>query len=766
MSKSSSEGSSPEVGIISGALILFNALALYEVLTPSEGLEPIPILQGKMGAWKTALDTAFEEALKKNYDSVFTYARAVLASLPSAPYVEAALKGLYHSVQPVASKATLLRNDLSGRVYHSALGKSIAKAYATFYTRIPTGELLAWFAIDDYRARVSDFACGSGTLLVASYHKKLALAFAQGFTGSISDLHQEFIQDEVWGFDAMPFASHLTLVNLALQQPAVTFRAGRIYYVPCGGKRMGSLDLLGSPTVAVQQRLDGLTAHGPVEQAMAGKSAPISLDVPRASFDLVIMNPPFTRNDRASKVLNRELLRKTLKAMGEGLSVAGLSAPFVQLAHISLKPGGRLAFVLPAAVLFADSWQPVRRLLLSDYHVELIVMTWIPGASSFSESSDFREVLLVARKEELKKEGDGSEEDEPDSRTLLAHLDRQFGVLEAREIAQGLRDFGAAAPTLDLVKGNPGNITASGEPFGGVLACSDGLLRRSVDNWYRLVCIRDPVLLRLALNIAGFLPLPKAPLGIQLTSRVSPISTFADVNLFMKNVETAGYRIYEARPDPGAIPFVDGVDLRRMSVRTSDLSWTKLDPRLPISERFTPKPAALQVVRKTNIYSSLRAAATLIEDGVGIGGMYFPVSPREDLNSKDGVAISSLDVSKLACLWFNSTPGLLSLLVERAETQGAYMSWPTEHMRIVRCLDPAKLTRRELTELLALWPQVSTKEFEPLPTQVERAQTDSTHPRRELDEQICRVLSPSGLSQIPALYGLLALELRTLRDIM
>ena len=170
MSPAKAAAPDPESGLASGGLILFNALSLYEVLTPTESLEPVRKLRASRGTWKLAIEEAFTTALKKNYDAVFVYGKSVLEELPSAPFVEAALESLLSVAESIAGHATLLRNDMSARLYHSTLGSSVAKAYATFYTRIPASELLAWISVEGYRDRVADFACGSGTLLVAAYH--------------------------------------------------------------------------------------------------------------------------------------------------------------------------------------------------------------------------------------------------------------------------------------------------------------------------------------------------------------------------------------------------------------------------------------------------------------------------------------------------------------------------------------------------------------------------------------------------------------------
>lgn len=749
--------------LTSGALILFDAFALYEVLTPSEGLKPFPQIRGN-GSWKTSAREAFRQALVKNYDSVFLYALKVLDALPSAKHSEAALQEIYKTAQEVASKAGLLRNDLSGRVYHSALGRQVAKAFATYYTGLPAAELLAWLAIDNYEARVADFAAGSGTLLMGAYHRKLALAFSQGFTGTVDELHRRFVQEQIWGFDAMPFASHLTLVNLALQQPSVTFRKGRVYTVPCGGNRMGSLDLLKSDTIAVQQRLDSNEAQGAIDQAMEGASTVVNLQVRRQSFDLVIMNPPFTRNDRASRVLSRKLLRQALKKLGGSLTVAGLGAPFVRLADMEVAPDGRVAFVLPAAVLFAESWQPVREVLLADYHIEYVFISWASDRPAFSEGTNIREVLLLGRKSKGDGPVPGLRASVPND-THIVHLDRSPTILEAREIALRLREVTQHSAPYSIAAGEGLPLMVDGESVGTVISVPVGLLSRSVDNWYRLLSFRSPKIVKLALSLRGLLPLRSVPYGVNLTSRLCPLDEVGSAKLFMKNVGTAGYRVHKTDPGPGGIPFVEGVELRHARLREGDTVWVKYDPALVKTEKFDPETGNLLLVRKTNAFASLRVCAATAESAGTTGGMFFPVQMTGS-STKDKKTVTGEEMARLETIWFNSTFGLICLLSERAETEGAYMSWPTERIRLVRALDPESLTRRQVDDILELWPEVEAAEWPLMREQLEASVKNPKHLRRRIDNTIIETFDEGARALPDDFYQLVLDQLVALRAVM
>jgi hypothetical protein len=105
--------------------------------------------------------------------------------------------------------------DLLGTIFHDLIPFKVRKAVAAFYINVLAAELLTFLAIDKFDAKVSDFALGSGGLLVASYRRKKDLA-----KGNFDeDTHQQFLQYGLLGVDVMPFAANIAGSHLALQAP-------------------------------------------------------------------------------------------------------------------------------------------------------------------------------------------------------------------------------------------------------------------------------------------------------------------------------------------------------------------------------------------------------------------------------------------------------------------------------------------------------------------------------------------------------------------
>jgi len=75
-----------------------------------------------------------------------------------------------------------------------------------------------------------------------------------------------------------------------------------------------------------------------------------------------------------------------------------LGSVFVATADLHLKPGGRIALVLPKALLSGVAWEETRKLFRLRYQLEYVIASHDPERWNFSENTDLSEVLIVARK--------------------------------------------------------------------------------------------------------------------------------------------------------------------------------------------------------------------------------------------------------------------------------------------------------------------------------------------------------------------------------
>ena len=349
-----------------------------------------------------------------NYVPIFKVARDVLLSLASTPDVDRAVRELAGGALRIVGERAALRHDLMGRVYHLLLEE--AKYLGTYYTSVPAATLLLKLALDrshwptdwsdlgklgeDFR--VADLACGTGTLLMAA-----AEAITDNYVRDSVErrkeldfrgLHRTLIQDVIHGYDVLPSALHLTASTLAIRAPEVSFEGMRLYSLPLGGPhhRLGSIEFLRSRDMpisvdlfGVQAAAEQVTGRGDVSQNIAS--------VP--DLDLCVMNPPFTRSvggnllfgsvpEEERRPMQDELARLVRAPDVRANITAGLGSVFAAVGDRYVKQGGRIALVLPKALLSGVAWGETRALVRMRYQLEYVIASHDPTRWNFSDNTE------------------------------------------------------------------------------------------------------------------------------------------------------------------------------------------------------------------------------------------------------------------------------------------------------------------------------------------------------------------------------------------
>ena len=414
--------------------ILANALVFHERISGMhDDVRPLRLLGGPTDPnLQDAILAAWESILKINYYPIFAIAKDILMQLPSGESAEI-LDVLRPTAQQVNATGVDNAHDLTGRIFQRLIADR--KYLATFYTRPASAALLAslavaklgggvnWSDVDDVgELRVGDFACGTGALLSAVYEQIAARHQRAG--GDTATLHPVMMEEVLYGCDVMPSAIHITGSTLSGIQPNVQFGNSRLYTMPYGRQKdgtvsIGSLELLGSSDVqTLFNTSDPALRTGSVGEETA---AQVNVDIQDNSFDLVIMNPPFTRagsdwegDDRegdsikqfrglgtdqdTQKEMSSKLRRFTKATCSHGY--AGLASAFAALGNRKLKPGGVLALVLPLSMAKGESWKKFRQMMTRDY-TDLTVLSIAAADNdelSFSADTGMAEGLVIARK--------------------------------------------------------------------------------------------------------------------------------------------------------------------------------------------------------------------------------------------------------------------------------------------------------------------------------------------------------------------------------
>ncbi len=281
----------------------------------AEGADPVGEFADAWDLW-----------LVVDYKPIFATARNALLSLAHDSAFTSAVRGVAQAALRVTRNIVSLRHDLLGRIFHKVL--ETARYDGSYYTTTAAATFLANLAIckdmHDWsdneaiaRLRITDPACGTGTLLMAAAERIRDLS-----TVALSDrVSRLLIESVLAGYDVNLTATHLAATTLGLLSPTTTFgqmKIGRaLLGIDNGRAYLGSLEFMDETRPALMVPWPTGVEQMETEQAI-NNSEPA---------DLVIMNPPFTRDslrhDQFSKA-EKKRLKNREKELSLNSSVASL----------------------------------------------------------------------------------------------------------------------------------------------------------------------------------------------------------------------------------------------------------------------------------------------------------------------------------------------------------------------------------------------------------------------------------------------------------
>ncbi len=354
-----------------------------------------------------AFGRAWDLILALDYKPIFETGIAALHACPPSHGFATAVRETARAALAVVANIAGMRHDLLGRIFHTVLDS--ARYDGSFYTTTAAATLLATLAIredmcdwNDPQAvenlRIIDPACGTGTLLMSAAERIRDIAPQ---ADAQQDLSRRLIENVLTGYDVNLTATHMAATTLGLLSPSTQFRNMKIAQTLLGvddvrQARLGSLEFLGDKQPHLIE-FPGATPRS--SQVDSGEDV-----LPLEPADLVIMNPPYTRDSLRHDQFDSETEKK-LKQREKQLfdktpaQRSGNSGPFLWLANfLAKRDSGTVAVVLPLASLTQISGEEMRKYFAQRFHVETIVTSHDPERIYFSENTDIGEVLVVFRR--------------------------------------------------------------------------------------------------------------------------------------------------------------------------------------------------------------------------------------------------------------------------------------------------------------------------------------------------------------------------------
>ena len=517
--------------------IIANALIFHERLAGMyRGVKPLNLVCGDaVENPQNEVLAAWTRILEINYWPIFAIARDILEQLPAGDAV-GILSRLRVTAQAVDAAGVDNAHDLTGRVFQRLIADR--KYLATFYTLPASAALLARLAVAKLRGvdwsdpeavgglRVADFACGTGALLSAVYEQIAARYERTG--GNPIDLHRVMMEEVLYGCDVIPSAIHITGSTLMGAEPSVGFQHSRLYPLEYGrqedgGVKIGSLEMLQtSAAMTLFNMSDPAQRIGSAGQETA---APLIAEIRDESYDLVIMNPPFTSNtkhrdaregviDAAFAAFNasdsdQSDMADRLKKWATDSCYhghAGLASAFAALAEKKLRRNGVIALVLPSTAVNGASWSKFRELIATRYADITIVSIAASGYDmSFSSDTGIGECLVIGRRRKLGEDAS--------RRGMFISLRRRPGsFVESQELSKAV----LSSTTIRRLEDGP---------YGGApIYCGDTLAGELLDtpidsykNGWGAARILDASVAQVAHSLSnGKLWLPAEPQAIEL----------------------------------------------------------------------------------------------------------------------------------------------------------------------------------------------------------------------------------------------------------
>lgn len=698
------------------ALMLSNAALLHH------RLRLVPSLSGVVHLGKalrepdkapSIIRSAWQAILSIDFHPVFSPALAALNALDDTKAREP-MRWVAHTAVAVADELASLRFDHAGPLYHRLLAS--AKYDGSFYTNNVSAMLLARLALTENMAdwsnsndlaklKIIDPACGTGTLLMAAMHAiRDRHEHSAGAAADSDPLHLSLVEDVLYGLDINRHGIQLAACNLTLGNPRVDYSRMNLFTMqhgpqPNGRTKAGSQEFLAT----AKDKRDLATFIVPLpttDELDAERAEPeaVPSDSLTGQFDLVIMNPPFTRNDIRNRqykprdrrsLQEREIeiakfLEKRDSLAFRAIDQTSVSTFFSPLADVLLKGAtASLAKVAPTTALTNASGIPERKFLAERFQIETIITSHDAKRINFSENTNIHESLIIARRPSAE-------------RTATRFV----------SLKQMPQDTHEAILLSDLINRR--------RPLGSWGTEHSWPWPRVREGDWTAALFYDVTLANAVHDLAALAGTVLTPAG----------------ELCL--IEPGGQRIRDAflrnpaADAPWTTPILwdHSTEIQTMMNAEADVFGAPKPGRDKYAKHLQAKASRLLVVNR--LYTHQVRVSACYASLPLLGSAWTPVTPRQTEQAYE----------EALCAWWNSTPGILTLLHARARK----LTYPRFALNALRSLLIPDPNRVKITPLVEAFAATRAEELKPWP------QMHNCPNRAILDQAAAKVLRIDGLT--------------------
>ncbi len=377
---------------------------------------------------------AYDKWLKIDYTDILEWNIAILKALTISEHRgNDAVKRLAKTAQFIQRAKGAHHHDVVGITFCNAI--EAAKQEGAMYTTLPAATLLThllfhkskinWKNLEEVKSlRIVDFACGSGTLLIACANYILNYKLAEAKKKDREEVANALFEQMLYGYDCNQRAIFQTTTGLAMIAPSIAFKKTRLHAMPLGEnpEKKGEV-LLGSLEWLLGK--DGLYTYPQLGQGIDRQPEPIECP----TFRFAIMNPPYTRIElrykqerfKSDKEIKKEKEEKEKKkeqseiekklrerekrllATNPAMTKQGYGGGFFALADKYIDQQNGKAGLVMSLSSASNSFSKATRLWLpKHFHIQYIIVSYDLERIFFSGNTRVGEMLLVLQRKKKK----------------------------------------------------------------------------------------------------------------------------------------------------------------------------------------------------------------------------------------------------------------------------------------------------------------------------------------------------------------------------